>query len=240
MRKITSGLVVALALLLLTGPAQALILVQSTFDAGDEGWRTGDFFANSGFGTPTHVAAGGNPGGFLRTNDVFAWHSYVAPAAFLGDQSAAYGGFLHVDQRILTSDGINYPMAVISDGTTVLQFRTTPPTTDWTSYDISLLASDGWEIANGSGSPGPAASEAQLQTVLGNLLFLHLDADWQTGSDQVDLDNVRLCSGDQACRVAQDDGSDDDGSTGVPLPGSLVLLFAGGLASLAVTRARRR
>ena len=229
-----------LALLVLAGPAQALILVQSTFDAGDEGWRTGEFFSTSDSGAPTHVATGGNPGGFIRATDVAAWAAFHAPAAFLGDQSAAYGGFLHVDQRLLTSDGINYPMVVISDGTTQLQFRTTPPSTDWTSYDISLLASAGWEIANGSGNPGPAASEAQLQTVLGNLLFLHLDVDWQTGNDQVDLDNVRLCSGDQACRVAQDDGPQDDSPTDVPLPGTLVLLLAGGLASVAVARARRR
>src|SRR3990172_704423 len=123
------GMVVALSLSGSFGTSQAAILVESTFDAGNEGWTVGDFFVNSGSATPTFLAAGGNPGGFIRTNDLFGWNGYHAPAAFLGNQSAAYGGIFHVDQRILSSDGVDYPMVVLSDGTTSLQFRTTPPTT---------------------------------------------------------------------------------------------------------------
>ena len=228
---VSSIVLIASCLGLSLGMGHAATLAQSTFDAGDEGWTVGDFFTTLGGGVPTYVAAGGNPGGFIRTGDLFAWNAYVAPAPFLGNQLGAYGGILHVDQRLLSSDGINYPMVVISDGVTRLQFRTSPPTTDWTSYDILLTAAAGWEIADGSGTPGLAASELQLQTVLGNLTFLHLDADWQSGDDRVDLDNVRLCSGNNC---------DQPGPPGqVPLPATLWLVIAGGLAGLSATARRR-
>ncbi len=201
--------------------AMAGVIAQSTFDAGDEGWTVGDFFAATGASTPTYVATGGNPGGFIRANDWYGWNGFHAPTAFLGDQSAAYGGVIHVEQRVLSSDGAAYPMVVISDGITSLQYRTTPPGTGWTSYDIALTASAGWEIMNTSGNPGAPASEAQLQTVLSNLVFMNFEADWQTGSDQVDLDNVRL----------------ESPGTPVPLPPSLLLL-APGLAGFAVMRRR--
>ena len=84
-------------------------------------------------------------------------------------------------------------MVVISDGSLNLQYRTVPPATSWTTYDIPFLASSGWEIANdGSGDPGSIASEAQLQQVLSNLVFLNIDVDWNLNDDLVDLDNVRL------------------------------------------------
>lgn len=216
--RLTGLIIVAAVCLTAPAAAPAAILVQSTFDGGDDGWRVGEFFNTAGAGVPTYAAAGGNPGGFVRTGDVFGWNAYHAPAAFLGDQSAAYGGNLHVEQRVLGSDGVNYPMVVISDGVLSLQFRTAPPGAGWTVYDIPLLASAGWEVANGSGDPGPAASEAQLQQVLGSLTFLHLDADWFSGSDQVDLDNVRL---------------ESFGPAAVPEPASVALLTAGGLGLLA-------
>ena len=165
---------------------------ESMFASGDEGWRVGDFFSAGGSGTATFVSTEGNPGGFIRTGDVFNWNAFHAPGDFLGDQSIFYGGYLHVDQRVLSSDDIDYPLVVISDGSMMLQFRADPPGMDWTSYRVPLLASSGWELADGSGDPGTAASEILLQQVLANLAFLHLDADWVTGSDQVDLDNVRF------------------------------------------------
>ena len=61
--------------------------------------------------------------------------------------------------------------------------------------------------------------------------FLHLDADWQSGDDRVDLDNVRLCSGNNC---------DQPGPPGqVPLPATLWLVIAGGLAGLSATARRR-
>ena len=64
--------------------------------------------------------------------------------------------------------------------------------------------------------------------------FLHLDADWQSGDDRVDLDNVRFCSGDTACLVQEPPGPQ------VPLPATLMLVIAGGMAGLRVAARRRR
>lgn len=182
---------------------------------------------------PAATKVGGNPGGFIRTNDLFGWNSYEAPASFLGNQSAAYGGTLSLDERVRSADpAAVYPMVVLSDGTVLLQFRTSAPAagSGWTSFSIPLLASAGWEVADGSGNAGPAATEAQLQGVLSNLLFLKLDADWHTETfsdpltDQVDLDNVIL-------------DSPLDAQT-VPEPSSLLLL-GGGLALAHRLRRRR-
>lgn len=222
LRMSLSSSTLVLSLFLLTStPLRANILVQSTFDAGSEGWEVGDFFDSTGSAAPVWLGAGGNPGGFIRTDDQFNWNAFQAPAAFLGDQSAAYGGNLHLEQRVLSSDGIMYPMVIISDGSLRLQFRTSPPTTGWTPYNISLLAAAGWEVDNdASGNPGPAATEAQLQQVLSSLVFLNVDADWLTGSDQIDLDNVRL------------------ESAGVPDAGSALGLLLIALGSLACVGSR--
>src|SRR4029078_6697836 len=175
--------------------AHAATITVSTFDTDTNGWTVGEFFTSAGSAAPTLVPSGGSPGGFIRTIDMFGFNAYQAPSAFLGDQSAAYGGTLSLEMQALSHDGIYFPMVVIGDGATTLQFRTTPPGTTWTSYAIPLLASGQWEMADGTGNPGAfAASEAQLLTVLTNLAFLKLDADWQTGADQIDLDNVALCT----------------------------------------------
>ena len=78
----------------------AAVIVQSTFDWSDEGWRVGEFFSTVGDGIPTFVAFGGNPGGFIRTTDLFGWNAFQAPNSFLGDKSSAYGGTLHIEQKI--------------------------------------------------------------------------------------------------------------------------------------------
>ena len=197
---------IALAGVLLgcAGTAAATPIAISTFDTGDEGWTVGHFFSTfSEPPPPTFVGSGGNPGGFIRTDDRFDWTSFHAPAEFLGNKLGAYGASLSFDERVASSDlNAVYPMVVISNTgyALELQFRTSAPasgsTGPWTHFLIPLVASAGWEICDagcqaGSGLAGLAATEEQLQAVLSDLLFLHVDADWLTGpNDLTDLDNV--------------------------------------------------
>jgi hypothetical protein len=218
--------VFSLLMLLLLGPvtATAATIAVSTFDTGTDGWKTGDFFSPASALDPLWASSPG----FIRTTDIHAWNAFSAPAPFLGDQSAAYGGTLSLDMRSAVNDAINYPLVTISDGITVLQYRDSiPDDNNFTSYSISLLASAGWEVAAGSsGTSAGAATELQLQTVLGNLIWLNLDADWNSGPDRVDLDNVALCTA-AGC------------ATSVPEPSSM-LAVSSGLVGLVALIARRR
>ena len=74
-------------------------LAQSTFDTNADGWRTtADATGNP---TPGYSAIGGNPGGHIFGVDGFTGISFYfeAPAKFLGNQSATYGGSLAFDFR---------------------------------------------------------------------------------------------------------------------------------------------
>jgi hypothetical protein len=104
-------------------------------------------------------------------------------------------GTLSVYQRVITSDEIPAPAVVMGDGTLTLQYYALPPTTEWTPAVVRFKASAGWEIASGNYSHGPAATEAQLQQVLGNLQFLNVNSDWRSYVyDEVDLDRVVMSS----------------------------------------------
>ena len=164
----------------------------SVFDVDAENWTVGNFYSSTGNAAPLHVTPGGNPGGFIRTNDLFGWTAFHAPTAFLGDDSAYYGGSLSFDMRILSGDPGPWPMVVMSNGTMTLQFITpTPSFNVWQSFDIPLVGSAGWQIASGFGS-GSIATVSQFQAVLSSVTLLSLDGDWSSGQDQVDLDNVGL------------------------------------------------
>ena len=214
---------ITLTLLLgVLGTASSASAQTSTFSASSEGWLVGDFFTTTGGTAPTWLSSGGNPGGFIRTGDLFAWNAYWAPAAFLGNKSSFYGGTLSLDTRILSSDGLEYPEVVLSDGTLLIQYMTLPPTTSWSTF-VFPLTEAGWQIADGSGNPGPAVTQSQFQQVLANLQFVHVDADWQTGADQVDLDNFSMSAA----------------VTPTPEPAA-TLLFGTGLVGIGAFARRRR
>ena len=196
-----------------------LRLLESDFSIGMEGWTLGDFFNATHGALPQYISAGGiDGGGYIQGTDIYGFNSFHAPDSWLGNQSQLCGGVLHLHQLARSNDALNYPLVVLGSGATRLQFRTAPPGTDWTEYVIPFRAEAGWEMGNGSGDPGPAATEADLQAVLANLQWFALDADWQTGDDLVGLDQVYVS---------------------MPEP-SAWLLSGSGLAGLVVGATRRR
>jgi hypothetical protein len=217
--------VLCLAVTFLAGSACSLnagVIASSTFNTNDEGWTNRDLLTITGSPGPvTYLATGGNPGGHIQSADNFNWNAFYAPAAFLGDQWAAYLGTLTFDVYDNFTDSGSSPAVMISDGTTILYSALLVDSTvqgpAWHSLSVQFLASTGWTDSAFAG--GNAASEAQLQAVLANLQVLAVGADFATGGDDVHLDDVVL-------------------SSSAPEPTS-VLMFLGGL-SLVVAKARKR
>lgn len=208
MKKWLVGLVFTLS------ACQAAVIVQSTFDTGDEGWRVGDLTGVGGLVMPTYFAGGGNPAGFIRAQDLFWWTMFVAPAPFLGDMSAAYGGQLRFDQRELPNSGVAAPAVALEGAGLRLGHAGLMPGTGWTTIVVPL-APGGW--VNGA-TLAPATAQ-ELLAALSSLTALRINADYLDGPDQVDLDNVALL-------------------TATPEPSTIALLAAA-LGLLLLARHRR-
>ncbi len=174
-----------------TVDATQQVAVASGFDTDAQGWTvSGDPVLPA----PTHEPAGGNPGGYLSVTDdgSGATLRWVAPAAYLGDQSAAYGGSLTFDLAQSTTDNqvAGTDDVLLSGGGLTLVFDTDPvPGTGWTRYEAPLLEGAGWIVQ----STGGAATEAELRQVLADVTGLSIRAEFDsTGGDVDRLDTVVL------------------------------------------------
>jgi hypothetical protein len=170
----------------------AMPFARSTFDNNAEDWTvTGD----STSATPTYIAGGGNPGGYLTAMDsavggVWYWE---APTKFLGNKRGAYGYSLTYDLRMRGNGPLFDSSDVILDGAGIsLQLVLTPPVPanlEWTTYSATLSAAADWRV---DAYDGPLASEVQIKAVLANITRLRIRGEFITGSDIGDLDNVIL------------------------------------------------
>lgn len=212
----------------LSAAAAGTVLAESTFDDDALGWTaTGSDGSPAWTVTstiPVHYGAtGGNPGGHIEVQDPDnEWSYFVAPLAFLGDKSAAYGGWLSFDSRLVAApDGVpaNEAEVVLHGAGLTLAYDATgslPGT--WTRYDIPLVEG-GWRVNNSFS--GSLATAAQLQSVLGDLDALWINAEYITPVvETIALDNVRLLAP-------------------VPEP-DVALLMSAGFGLLAATVRRRR
>lgn len=167
-------------------------IVASTFDNAADGVDGWTIFAD-GSG-PVYVPSGGNPGGYITTTDQGAGGIvyWVAPAKFLGDKSAAFGGSITFDlrQSVTGSQFVDAnPLVRLIGNGTVLSFAGSGPSFVFTSYSIPLVAAAGWT------SGGVAASDAQLQNALDNLTDFRIRAEFAfVVGDVNDLDNVAISS----------------------------------------------
>ena len=183
--------------------------VSSTFDTGDDGWRFVDVPGQAGgpnFTTilsgpsiPIHSASGGNPGGFISAQDPSDQTFFFdAPAKFLGNQSAAYGGSLRFDVK--TSPAIpewtGDPDVLLISGSAVLVFDFADnPGTAFVTRTVGL--SEGlWRVG---GLNGAFATQSELLGVLGNLTALRIRGEYVSSVvgdpstfELASLDNVVL------------------------------------------------
>jgi alkaline phosphatase D len=174
--------------------SNATVVASSDFSANIDGWTlTGDPSST----TPTHFAAGGNPGGYIQGADAVlnnTWY-FNAPAKFLGNVSAAYGGALTFDQRAngFFNAPFNWDDIVLTSPALTLFFDITAPMPQiipWTSYSVPLAEGPGWSL--GGLGTGGMPTQAQFVQVLSNLTGLQIRGEFFSGFDTSDLDNVAL------------------------------------------------
>ena len=200
----------ALLLALLAGAAHAQAATY-TFDANDQGWTIFDG------GTLTHVAAGGNTGGFLQVEDINDGDMLlVAPGAALGNWSSLLNGTFSFDAKNLNGIDSSWPgfgQVVITSGATSVSFdmvaaNNPPRDGQWHTYSVLL---------------NTANFGAALPTVLANVTAFTFKVESHNGfslnnSELNGIDNVAFTSA-------------------VPEPASAVLLGLG-LATVAWRRRR--
>lgn len=183
----------------------------STFNTGNEGWKT---FGDATSPDATWVTAGGNPGGHIRVTDQSTggtWH-FVAPAKFLGNKCDAYDAFLRYDQ--LTSDttdedlyGDRPDVVLFGAGLVLVYENDENPNLEWTHYDIQLNETAGWRL---NSITGAAPTEAQMRAVLADLDELRIRGEYRPLVDVGGLDNVVL----ESSFGFDLDGDDSSGATG--------------------------
>lgn len=194
-----------LVLVVAASPAMA-IGVSSDFSVDADGWTVSTLSDSGGPNflvalqsglAPTHNASGGNPGGFISILDPdTGWTYFVAPSKFTGNQADKFGGSLSFSLQQATNGGFlldpEPPHLALVSGTTVLVLdagAVPVATPDWSSYTVALMAGT-WHLNSLSGA---LATNADLQTVLGNLSALFVVSEFISPVVEVNgLDSVSL------------------------------------------------
>ncbi len=165
-------------------PAWAVFPIVSTFDADAEGWTADGALVSQ-------IAAGGNPGGFLRLEDnQDNTFSAFAPEKFLGDLSAFNGGQITYDILVLDP---TTPLGNIGSGFGRIQLLgggsnatfdyagnpMVPSSQFWTKYYV-LMTAQAWNT-----------TPENWATVLSDVTKIDIILE-PTGGATVGLDNFRL------------------------------------------------
>jgi hypothetical protein len=179
-------------LFLLAGSAGASII--SAFDTSDDGWTSADVCAFN--------SAAGNPPGDYDCGVQVTGPTLTAPAAFLGNDAAAYGNtfsfdiFTHLSNLFLTID-------LAGDGKVLTDaIGNVPASNSWQNESVLLTEAGGW-IDTGTSS---APSQSEFQNVLADVTSIKIAVSIPTFTD-VAFDNIAL-----------------NGVTAVPEPSGLFLM----------------
>lgn len=186
MTKILCSLVGIVTLLLASPliPSASAVTIESTFDAGLEGWT------GSSGGDLAFVASGGNPGGFLQQTDTDLSDMFVmAPASFLGDMSAFMNGTLSFDARQIGGDAEKYAafgfVTLFNGGNAISAdiAGANAPSNDWTTFSLNLNAA------------GFQTTSEAVAAVLSNVTMITVMLESQIGAVEVTgMDNFRMVS----------------------------------------------
>ena len=220
------------ALLLNVPHVQAAIIAAATFDDDAQGW-SGLACPNPGvcaLGSTSldieHLTAGGNPGGYIRTQDPSSSTAgrVAPPAAFSGlfatGQTLSFDALVERNGGDGVYDSATAPLVTIETPGGTLVFATGDlPTIDgpWQHYDVPLFDDAGWQLATTSVR---ALTPGEFDTLFATRTRLTIISEWLNDSADLDtggLDNITLSA--------------------VPLPGALPLL---GAALLSLLMRRRR
>lgn len=142
-----------LCLLLFTfGQAANAFVVQSTFDAGLEGW-TSNIPAEI-----SYASTGGNPGGYIRFEDFSGYRTYlIAPAKFLGDWSTLdEQGILCYDHKVFQTgtydEAIPYEVTIRGpSGSANWKGATPTGQTGWV-IQVVPIRQEAWTVLSGTWS----------------------------------------------------------------------------------------
>jgi hypothetical protein len=197
--------------------AQAVL---SNFASNVDGWTRG--LGDSGSSVSWTATGGVGGGGGLVLNDSAGGQNdyFAAPAKFLGNQAAYYGGTLSFDLEISFTVGAgDLPegdnVILTGNGTSIVfTLPAYPVPASFTTYSINLTAASGWYITGTSTAP----TTVQMQGILGNLTDFRILGDWHNGVETDVLDNVQL--------------------TAIPEPS--IAALSSGLVVLGLGMARRR
>lgn len=180
-------LLAGIVTLLLASPVisrASAVTIESTFDAGLEGW-TGSTGGDLAF-----VSTGGNPGGFLQQTDTDLSDMFVmAPASFLGDLSAFLNGTLSFDARQVGGNGEKYApfgfVTLFNGGNAISAdiAGANAPSNDWTTFSMNLDAA------------GFQTTPEAVAAVLSNVTMIMVQLESQIGAVEVTgMDNFRMVS----------------------------------------------
>jgi hypothetical protein len=183
------------------------------FGVNAEGWQIVSFsnistnnFAIIGTYAPTYFATGGDPGGYIFSSDPDGGDfTFSAPAAFLGNQSAAFGSTLTYSLNYNSTVNYNASDVILVGGGITLLWQQSPdltPIAAFTTVTVPLAPTAQWHLISGS-----LASAGDFAIVLGNLTGLYIRGEYAFGADTTGLDSVSFAV--------------------VPEPGTWALLGAG-------------